>query len=46
VLAGVLSPAAAALPPPLPATGAEGLLTEGVTVEGPLVNNLTLPAPK
>ncbi|MCT7351541.1 hypothetical protein N4P33_05065 [Streptomyces sp. 15-116A] len=40
-----LAPAAAALPLPLPAAG-EPLVTEGVTVEGPLVNNLTLPALK
>ncbi|WP_199822115.1 hypothetical protein [Streptomyces sp. NRRL S-37] len=29
-----------------PAAGGEPLLTEGVLVEGPLVNNLTLPAPR
>ncbi|MEV8597986.1 hypothetical protein [Streptomyces sp. NPDC052012] len=41
-----LAPAAAALPLPLPATGGEPLVTEGVSVEGPLVNNVTLPALK
>ncbi|MET7293279.1 hypothetical protein ABZS79_14290 [Streptomyces griseoloalbus] len=49
-LVTVLAPAAAALPLPLPlpipAAGVEPLVTEGVTVEGPLVNNLTLPALK
>ncbi|MFD7690975.1 hypothetical protein [Streptomyces sp. NPDC059781] len=44
-LVAVLAPAAAALPLPVPAAGGEPLLTEGVFVEGPLVNNLTLPAP-
>ncbi|MFF5158914.1 hypothetical protein ACFY3N_22290 [Streptomyces sp. NPDC000348] len=42
-LVAVLAPAAAALPLPIPAAGGEPLVTEGVTVEGPLVNNLTLP---
>ncbi|MFI2509332.1 hypothetical protein [Streptomyces sp. NPDC018972] len=42
-LVAVLGPAAAALPLPIPAAGGEPLVTEGVTVEGPLVNNLTLP---
>ncbi|MFV0135188.1 hypothetical protein ACLGIH_18545 [Streptomyces sp. HMX87] len=42
-LLGALAPEAAALPLPLPATGVERVVTEGVTVEGPLVNNLTLP---
>jgi hypothetical protein len=45
-LVTVLAPAATALPLPLPAAGGEPLVTEGVTVEGPLVNNLTLPALK
>ncbi|MEU9351713.1 hypothetical protein AB0D65_12015 [Streptomyces griseoloalbus] len=45
-LVAVLAPTAAALPLPIPAAGVEPLLTEGVTVEGPLVNNLTLPALK
>ncbi|GAA1926710.1 hypothetical protein GCM10009837_60200 [Streptomyces durmitorensis] len=34
-------PAAAANPPPVPHI--ESLITEGVTVEGPLVNNVGLP---
>ncbi|MFI2379353.1 hypothetical protein ACH5AO_30515 [Streptomyces sp. NPDC018964] len=42
-LVAVLTPAAAALPLPFPAAGGGPLLTEGVAVEGPLVNNLTLP---
>ncbi|MFH9014737.1 hypothetical protein ACH4C6_25590 [Streptomyces sp. NPDC017943] len=33
-----------ALPLPLPVAGVESLITEGVSVEGPLVNNITLPA--
>jgi len=47
-LVAVLTPAAAALPLPipLPAAGGDPLLGEGVLVEGPLVNNLTLPAPR
>ncbi|MFC8367231.1 MULTISPECIES: hypothetical protein [unclassified Streptomyces] len=43
-LVAVLTPAAAALPLPIPAAGGGPLLGEGVSVEGPLVNNLTLPA--
>ncbi|MGW5739418.1 MULTISPECIES: hypothetical protein [Streptomyces] len=35
------TPAAAANPPPLP--GVESLITEGVTVEGPLVNGVAFP---
>ncbi|MFE5816729.1 hypothetical protein [Streptomyces sp. NPDC056479] len=35
--------AASALPLPLPAPAAESLVTEGLTIEGPLVNNLSLP---
>ncbi|MPY46860.1 hypothetical protein FNH04_45320 [Streptomyces phyllanthi] len=31
---------------PLPVPPAESLVTEGVTVEGPLVNNITLPMTK
>lgn len=31
------------LPLPLPVAGVESLVTEGVTIEGPLVNNLNLP---
>lgn len=52
LLLGVLAPVAAAapacaLPLPLPApTGAESLITEGVTIEGPLINNLGLPTLK
>ncbi|MGP3983518.1 hypothetical protein [Streptomyces sp. KR80] len=45
-LIGVLAAPAAAVPPlPVPA-GAEPLVTEGVTVEGPVINNLTLPGAK
>ncbi|GAA1423550.1 hypothetical protein GCM10009601_26940 [Streptomyces thermospinosisporus] len=40
------SPGSPRLPLPLPVTGGEPLVTEGVQVEGPLVNNLTLPALK
>ncbi|WDF39146.1 hypothetical protein PBV52_21255 [Streptomyces sp. T12] len=51
VLVGVLAPLAPvavaapapALPLPVPAAGAESLITEGVTVEGPLINNFGLP---
>ncbi|MFJ8538817.1 hypothetical protein [Streptomyces sp. NPDC093591] len=45
-LVGVLATGAApasALPLPVPAADAESLVTEGVTIEGPLVNNLGLP---
>ncbi|MFC8197444.1 hypothetical protein ACFWBR_15125 [Streptomyces sp. NPDC060006] len=45
-LIGVLAPQASALPLPLPAAALEPLVTEGVTVEGPLVNNITLPTLK
>lgn len=49
-LVGALAPEAAAnpsaLPLPLPVAGAEPLVTEGVTIEGPLVNNITLPTLK
>ncbi|MFB6553193.1 hypothetical protein [Streptomyces sp. NPDC056405] len=41
-LFGALAPEAAALPLPLPSTGVESLVTEGVTVEGPLINNITV----
>ncbi|MFF8095990.1 hypothetical protein [Streptomyces sp. NPDC016675] len=41
-LFGALAPEATALPLPLPVTGVEPLLTEGVTVEGPLINNISL----
>ncbi|WP_432118634.1 hypothetical protein [Streptomyces sp. bgisy032] len=46
-LVGVLAPSAAAaggLPLPLPAAGVEPLVTEGVTIEGPLIQNVSLPA--
>ncbi|WP_328340262.1 hypothetical protein OG873_18385 [Streptomyces violaceus] len=48
-LVGVLAPSSAAaaappeLPVPLPAAGAEPLVTEGLSVEGPLINNVSLP---
>ncbi|MER7716858.1 hypothetical protein ABTX99_07875 [Streptomyces flaveolus] len=42
-LFGSLAPEATALPLPLPVAGVEPLVTEGITVEGPLVNNLSLP---
>ncbi|PZT69226.1 hypothetical protein DN402_19465 [Streptomyces sp. SW4] len=42
-LFGALVPEASAAPLPLPSAGVERLVTEGVSVEGPLVNNLTLP---
>ncbi|MFF7164055.1 hypothetical protein ACFZBP_22315 [Streptomyces sp. NPDC008086] len=34
------------LPLPLPASSGESLITEGLTIEGPLVNNVSLPALK
>lgn len=47
VLAIGAAPASALpLPLPLPAAGPESLITEGVTIEGPLINNLGLPTPK
>ncbi|MEU9876398.1 hypothetical protein [Streptomyces phaeochromogenes] len=49
-IVGVLAPQAAAagpaLPLPIPVAAVEPLVTEGVTVEGPLVNNITLPTLK
>ncbi|QCD56604.1 hypothetical protein [Streptomyces hawaiiensis] len=48
-LVGVLAPSAAAapaLPLPLPVAGVEPLVTEGVSIEGPLVNNVSLPTLK
>ncbi|MDT0388328.1 hypothetical protein [Streptomyces dubilierae] len=45
-LVGALaSPAAAAgaLPLPLPAAGPESLVAEAVTIEGPLIQNVSLP---
>jgi hypothetical protein len=35
-----------ALPLPIPVAAVEPLVTEGVSVEGPLVNNVTLPTLK
>ncbi|MFE6285673.1 hypothetical protein [Streptomyces sp. NPDC057877] len=35
--------AAPSLPLPLPLVGAEPLVTEAVNVEGPLINNVSLP---
>ncbi|GAA2764885.1 hypothetical protein GCM10010103_39260 [Streptomyces paradoxus] len=49
VLVGVLAPSAAAasaLPLPLPVTAVEPLVTEGISIEGPLVQNVSLPTPK
>jgi hypothetical protein len=49
VLVGMLAAGgapASALPLPLPAAGPESLVTEGVTIEGPLINNLGLPTLK
>ncbi|MDO0913927.1 hypothetical protein QQM39_24780 [Streptomyces sp. DT2A-34] len=46
VLVGVLAAGAApasALPLPVPAAAPESLVTEGVTIEGPLINNFGLP---
>ncbi|MGW2286711.1 hypothetical protein [Streptomyces phaeochromogenes] len=49
-IVGVLAPQAAAaqpaLPLPIPVAAVEPLVTEGVSVEGPLVNNITLPTLK
>ncbi|GHH30731.1 hypothetical protein [Streptomyces lanatus] len=45
-LVAVLAPEASALPLPLPAAGPESLVTEGLTVEGPLINNVSLPTLK
>ncbi|MFJ9749144.1 hypothetical protein [Streptomyces chartreusis] len=48
-LVTALAPAAAAassLPLPLPAAGSESLVTEGLTIEGPLINNVSLPTLK
>ncbi|CAL9488367.1 hypothetical protein SUDANB108_03197 [Streptomyces sp. enrichment culture] len=45
-LVAALAPSAAAagaLPLPLPAAGPESLVTEGVTIEGPLIQNVSLP---
>ncbi|WP_432193867.1 hypothetical protein [Streptomyces sp. bgisy027] len=48
-LVTALAPVAAAapsLPLPLPAAGGEPLITEGLTIEGPLINNVSLPTLK
>ncbi|MET9829534.1 hypothetical protein ABZ078_09515 [Streptomyces sp. NPDC006385] len=45
-LAPEAAAAPSALPLPLPAAGTESLVTEGITIEGPLINNLGLPTPK
>ncbi|MFB6849468.1 hypothetical protein ACFCXS_32060 [Streptomyces sp. NPDC056373] len=48
-LVGVLAPSAAAAPAaplPLPVAAVEPLVTEGVGIEGPLVNNISLPTLK
>ncbi|MEY9992269.1 hypothetical protein ABIE67_004301 [Streptomyces sp. V4I8] len=42
-LAPEATAAPSALPLPLPAAGSESLITEGLTIEGPLVNNVSLP---
>ncbi|MEU7583952.1 hypothetical protein AB0B50_40960 [Streptomyces sp. NPDC041068] len=42
-LAVTAVPAAAAVANPAPLPVTESLITEGVTIEGPLVNNLALP---
>jgi hypothetical protein len=50
VLLGAFAPQAAAAqsagPLPIPGTAVEPLVTEGVSVEGPLVNNIALPMAK
>lgn len=47
-LVTALAPEAAANPSalPLPVPAPESLITEGVTIEGPLINNLGLPTLK
>lgn len=45
-LAPEATAAPSALPLPLPAAGSESLITEGLTIEGPLVNNVSLPTLK
>ncbi|GGX23443.1 hypothetical protein [Streptomyces lomondensis] len=48
-LVGVLAPSAAAapaLPLPLPAAGTEPLLSEAIGIEGPLIQNVSLPTLK
>ncbi|MFD9026626.1 hypothetical protein [Streptomyces parvulus] len=39
-LLGALAPKAAALPLPLPVAGVKPLVTEGVTIAGPLINDI------
>ncbi|MEU0738230.1 hypothetical protein [Streptomyces sp. NPDC006134] len=46
VLAPVAAAAQAPLPLPLPAAGPESLVTEGISIEGPLLNNINLPSLK
>lgn len=43
VLASESSAAPSTLPLPLPIAGVESLVPQGVTIEGPLVNNLNVP---
>ncbi|WP_328769727.1 hypothetical protein [Streptomyces sp. NBC_00286] len=48
-LVGALASQAQAAPPlplPLPGPAAESLITEGATIEGPLINNISLPTMK
>lgn len=49
-LVGVPAPSAGAAPPalplPVPAAGADPLVGEGVSVEGPLVNTISLAKPR
>ncbi|GAP48089.1 hypothetical protein [Streptomyces azureus] len=49
-LVGVVAPSATAAPPalplPLPAAGVEPLVSEGIGIEGPLINNVNLPTLK
>ncbi|GAA2408718.1 MULTISPECIES: hypothetical protein [Streptomyces] len=49
-LVGVLAPSAAAAPPapplPLPAAGTEPLVNEAIGIEGPLIQNVSLPTLK
>ncbi|CAL9309767.1 MULTISPECIES: hypothetical protein [Streptomyces] len=48
-LVGALAPSAAAapaLPLPLPAAGTEPLVSEAIGIEGPLIQNVSLPTLK
>jgi hypothetical protein len=49
-LVGVVAPSTAAagpaLPLPLPAAGAEPLVSEAIGIEGPLIQNVSLPTLK